>query len=134
MSGNRSDLTLNETGKPWKEKVVIVNKYISNVTQNNNITLDDFFNGDKINFIKADIEGMEPQLLKGARMALSTSNNLTMVLCTYHNDNDAHELNQILTANGFYTEYSKGYMINMYNAFSPPYLRRGIIRAIKRGD
>jgi len=51
---------------PWKEKVVIVNKFISNTTEDNHITLDDFLAGNKIDFIKADIEGAERKLLKGA--------------------------------------------------------------------
>jgi len=50
---------LEKTFEPWKEKVVIVRKYVSNTDDDHNITLDSFFYSKKIDFIKADIEGME---------------------------------------------------------------------------
>ena len=39
---------------------------------------------------------------------------------------------RVLVKKGFITEYSKGYMIFVYDdIISPPYLRRGLIRARK---
>jgi hypothetical protein len=85
-----------------------------------------------INFIKADIEGAEVQLLMGSKNILSNQKNLQIVLCTYHRQNDAEELNQILIQNDFYTEYSKRYMLFTYDInLKEPYLRRGVIRARK---
>jgi hypothetical protein len=124
--------TLKKTFEPWKEKVVIVNKYVGDCKKNDCITLDGFLNGDPINFIKADIEGMEISLLKGARKTLITNNNLRIVLCTYHKQNDGQCLSNILMENGFNVEFSKGYMINIYDKnLVAPYLRRGVIRAKK---
>ncbi|GHV91876.1 hypothetical protein AGMMS50268_23790 [Spirochaetia bacterium] len=123
---------LQMTFAPWKEKIVIINKYISDTNENNCITLDAFLNGNEINFIKADIEGAELSLLTGAKDVLSTQDNLRIVLCTYHKQNDEQELKQVLIKYGFYTEYSKGYMIPYWDKeLAPPYLRRGVIRAIK---
>ncbi|MDR0737564.1 MAG: FkbM family methyltransferase, partial [Prevotellaceae bacterium] len=126
---------LEATFAPWKEKVVIVNKYVSDVNEKNRITLDAFFGNEKIDFIKADIEGAEIQLLEGAKAILSRKTPLKAVLCTYHKHNDAEMLQQTLAEKGFRTEFSNGYMIFFYemcDKFEPPYLRRGLIRAEKK--
>jgi hypothetical protein len=123
------------TFAPWKDKVVIVNKYVSDNNKGNCITLDNFFGQEQIDFIKADIEGAEPLLLAGAETILSRQTSMKIVLCTYHKHDDAETLNQILTAKGFHTEFSKGYMIflhEIYDKLKPPYLRKGVIRGVKR--
>jgi hypothetical protein len=56
---------LEKTFEPWKEKVVIINKYVSNTSGENSIRLDDYFAGDRIDFLKADVEGAELDLLAG---------------------------------------------------------------------
>jgi hypothetical protein len=122
---------LQKTFEPWKEKVHIINKYISNIDDEKNITLDKYFNGKEINFIKADIEGAELSLLEGA-MNIIMRSDLKIILCTYHRQNDANDLQRILNGKNFITEYSKRYMIFIHDEnLSPPYLRRGIIRAKK---
>jgi hypothetical protein len=130
---------LEKTFEPWKEKVVMINKYISNVTDENKITLDDFFHclsavgGEEINFIKADIEGAEIELLEGAKNVLSKQNNLKVLLCAYHRKNDEVRLKELLEEYGFQTEYSNGYMLCFYAPdLDEPYMRRGLIRAMKR--
>lgn len=123
---------LQKTFEPWKEKVVIVNKYVSNINDNKNVTLDKYFDGKRIDFIKADIEGMGKKMLEGSRNILSANNNLKLSLCTYHLKNDAIEIKEVLEKNGFKTEYSKGYMLFIYdNGLEKPYIRRGLIRAVK---
>jgi hypothetical protein len=125
---------LEATFAPWNEKVVIVNKYVSDNDKENCITLDTFFGNEKIDFIKADIEGAEFQLLTGAKTVLSRQTPMKITLCTYHKHNDAETFNQILMKNGFHTEFSKGYMIffqELFDKLEPPYLRRGLIRATK---
>jgi hypothetical protein len=123
---------LKMTFSPWKEKVTIINKYISDVIDDNCTTLDDFFHHGEINFIKADIEGAEIKLLIGAKTILSIAKKLRIAICTYHNQNDANEINSHLQENGFYTEYSKGYILPRGFNACPPYLRRGLIRATKK--
>jgi hypothetical protein len=125
---------LEATFAPWKEKVVIVNKYVSDNDKKNNVTLDAFFRNEKIDFIKADIEGAEPRLLAGAKAILSRQAPMKVVLCTYHKRDDAEALHQMLTEKGFHTEFSEGYMLFLYemcDKFEPPYLRRGLIRGVK---
>ncbi|MDR2873393.1 MAG: FkbM family methyltransferase [Methanobrevibacter sp.] len=124
---------LKMTFKPWKDKIVIINKYVSENTSTKSISLDDFVeneNIEELNFIKADIEGAEISLVLGANRILSNQKDLQIVLCTYHNQNDAEDLNKLLIEKGFKTEFSKGYMIFIWDEpFNPPYLRKGLIRA-----
>jgi predicted RNA methylase len=124
---------LNLTFAPWKEKVEIVNKYVSDNDNNGNVTLDTFFQSKRVNFIKADIEGAEMSLLRGSKNIISSNNSIRMILCTYHKHNDAEDINKMLVDSGFKTEFSKGYMIFVYDkALSEPYLRKGLIRAAKK--
>jgi hypothetical protein len=123
---------LQKTFEPWKEKVVIVDKYVSNVNDGKNITLDGFFGGKRIDFIKADIEGMEIKLLEGSKGLLADNNYLKLLLCAYHSKNDGTEIKKILESNGFITEYSKRYMLFIYDReLEKPYIRRGLVRAMK---
>jgi len=64
---------LEKTFEPWKEKVQIVKKYISDVDNSDCTSLDTFLAGRPINFIKADIEGAEIALLRGAKELLSAN-------------------------------------------------------------
>ena len=123
---------LQKTFEPWKEKVVIVNKYVSDTNIKNCVTLDSFFYKQEINFIKADIEGMELKLLEGSAEILKQNDALKLLLCTYHLENDAVRLKRFLENNGFETEYSKGYMLFSSDIdLREPYIRRGLIRARK---
>jgi hypothetical protein len=123
---------LKKTFEPWKEKVVIVNKYISNINKDRYITLDNFLNGSSINFIKADIEGMELELLEGSTKTLADADDLKLLLCAYHRKDDGENLCSFLNARGFTTEYSKRYMLFIYDEeLGEPYVRRGIVRAMK---
>ena len=126
---------LQKTFEPWKEKVVIVNKYISDVNDNTNITLDCFFENKIINFVKADIEGAEVKLVNGGQKILASQKDIKLLLATYHLKNAAEELKERLEKLEFTTEYSKGYMIvwwqNVEKETANPYIRRGVIRAKK---
>jgi hypothetical protein len=123
---------LKVTFAPWKEKVEIICKYVSNNDEGMNTTLDTFLKHQQIDFIKADIEGAEIALLKGSQNILSDNKKIIIVMATYHKQNDAVEIKNILDRNGFITEFSKGYMIYMHDkTLCKPYLRKGIIRGIK---
>jgi len=127
---------LKKTFEPYSEKIEIINKFISNVTDENEVTFDDFFNGHEVNFIKADIEGSELELLQGAKKILQNQNDIKLLLCTYHKENDEIILKEMLEKYGFATEYSKGYMLFSYSylygkELKEPYVRRGLIRARK---
>ncbi|MDR0663687.1 MAG: FkbM family methyltransferase, partial [Spirochaetaceae bacterium] len=124
---------LEKTFKPWSGKVEIVNKFISDTDSADSVTLDKFWGGGGINFIKADIEGAEVSMLLGAQKTLESAKNLRLSLCTYHRQNDACDLETILKKHGFSTSYSDGYMMFIFGdePLKEPYLRRGLIRAEK---
>jgi hypothetical protein len=91
--------SLKMTFKPWKEKIVIINNKVSDNTSIKSMSLDDFVENEDVedlNFIKADIEGAEISLVLGANRILSNQKGLQIVLCTYHNQNDAEDLNKLL--------------------------------------
>jgi len=124
--------TLQKTFEPWKEKVVIINKYVSDVNENACVTLDALFADQNINLIKADIEGAERAMLSGAKELLKRSDGLKLLLCAYHRDGDEVYLKDFLEQAGFDTGYSKGYMLFIYDEnLKEPFVRRGLIRAKK---
>lgn len=125
---------LRATFAPWKDKVVIVQKYLSDKTDDQNVSLDDFFTGKEYpNFLKLDVEGYEERVLLGANTILSSAHLKKVVTCTYHKAEDEEVLGTLLRNHGFTTKPSEGYMIFLWdqNEFNPPYLRRGVLRATK---
>jgi hypothetical protein len=124
---------LKATFAPWKGKVTIVNKFAGDVTNTKCVTLDDYFSPEeKLSFLKIDVEGAESRLLSGCRRILNDGKPLKVAICTYHNDEDEHELNATLTQSGFETTHSDGFLIIYTDRkLKAPYLRRGLIRARK---
>jgi hypothetical protein len=124
---------LNATFEPWKDKVVIVNKYISNVTNSTNTTLDEYFSsGEPVTFLKIDVEGAESRLLEGSKRLLAANTKLKVAVCTYHKQDDEKEIKALLENYGFKTSHSEGYMLFYFDKkMKDPYFRRGLIRAEK---
>ena len=124
---------LKATFSPWKDKVIIVNKNVSGKNDDRNTTLDQFFKDkEQFDFLKIDAEGGEAEILIGCKALLSSNQQLKIALCCYHKPNDEFLFNELLEKKGFSVSFTKGYMI-FYEpeTFSPPYLRRGILRAEK---
>jgi hypothetical protein len=126
---------LNATFAPWKDKVVIVRKFLSDETNESNVSLDDYFagNSEVPTMIKMDIEGYEARALQSAQRLLRAERGIRKaVVCTYHRQDDEQYLGAFLRECGFQTRTSKGFMLFVYDDdVKPPYLRRGIIRAMK---
>ena len=128
---------LQKTFETRKDKVVIVNKYLSNISNNKEyITFDDFINGGKINVIKADIEGAELNFLAGSEKTLASAVDLKLLLCTYHRNDDAENIKLVLENHGFDTEFSNGYMFspNWSMGGGTSMLVKGVIRAKKNSN
>ena len=127
---------LNATFAPWKEKVVIVRKFLSDETNDTCVSLDDYFTGSSEvpTLLKMDIEGFEGRALRSGQGLLRAENGVRkVVVCTYHRQDDEQNLGAFLREYGFNTTPSKGYMLFVYDDdVKPPYLRRGIIRATKK--
>lgn len=120
---------LNKTFAPYADKVEIVAKYLSEKTDENNTTIDDFFDNKHLDFIKADIEGSETTLLKYAKNTL-VNKQIKLVVCTYHRDTDADDIQKILLDYGYQIEFSNGWLICPFIG-GENILRKGVIRAYK---
>ena len=127
---------LQATFRPWKEKVVLVNKYVSDRDGGEFVSLDNFFReGEKPTLIKIDAEGAESEILKGADKLLSEGIN-ELIVCTYHKNGDEQNLSAQLRAKEYKTTPSSGYMLYLwekpnYSLEEPFDFRRGVIYASK---
>ncbi|MDD4564166.1 MAG: FkbM family methyltransferase [Eubacteriales bacterium] len=123
---------LNATFMQWKDKVTIVQKYVSDTRSNNTTTIDNFFKDSHDSLlIKMDVEGAESKVLSGGNETLK-GKNVKVICCTYHKQNDAEEFQQLLNSKGYKTEFTDGYMFwKSDKSFKPPYFRKGLIRGWK---
>ena len=122
---------LNATFEPWKEKVHIINKYVSNIDNDNCATLNSLFEDIPVNFIKMDVEGAEVLILENSKNILKINSTLKLALCTYHRNNDAKIINKILIDSKFNFFFTNGYMLFIDDRLAPPYFRKGLIKAQK---
>jgi hypothetical protein len=123
---------LDKTFEPWREKVEIVAKFVSDIDDQRHCTGDVFFSNKELNFLKIDVDGGEQKLLKGFEKILERDSNIKIALCTYHQHNDEKEFSEILVDKGFSVNPSYGFMIFHYDKkLKAPYIRRALLRAIK---
>ena len=124
---------LHATFEPWKHKVQIVNKFVGDVSNLECTTLDDYLlPGEKVSFLKIDIEGAESQLLNGSKRILQEQKALKVAICTYHKQDDEKQFKELFSQNGFETSHSDGYMFLYHDRkIEVPFLRRGLVRATK---
>ncbi len=117
---------LRRTFRPWLDRIVFVHRFVGDFTRDNIVTLDDYFRGKKLDYLKADIEGAESALLSGGK---STFSKLKQVLlCAYHRQQDEKIILDFLQRYRFSAEVNPGYMFYFYDpSFCAPYLRRGVI-------
>lgn len=117
---------LRATFAPWKDKVQVVNKYVSDKNSDFCITLDSFLK-DKMEasyFLKMDIEGAELSALRGVH-SLSKNVQIAMAICTYHRQTDEEDIECLLRNLGYSTYFTEGYL------FWNNSLRKAVIRASK---
>lgn len=125
---------LEATFSPWIDKVEIINKFVSDKNNEENITLDEFSGNKNIlfDFIKIDVDGAELPLLKGAHNIFSGSHKIKVSICTYHKSEDEELFRNVFKNYGLSVNPSSGYMIFYFDPnLSAPYLRRGLLRANK---
>lgn len=125
---------LQHTFQNYMDRVVIINKCVSNYTNDETTTIDEAVEEEKVDFIKMDIEGEEYYALEGAERLLRKSPDVKCVICTYHQEFAYEVIKNRLEEIGFCTTHSKGYMWFMehFNEMRPPVLRRGLIYAEKK--
>lgn len=123
---------LEATFKPWREKIEIVPKFVSNVDTEIDVSLDRFFgdNSEKPNFLKVDVEGAELRVLEGMPQLL-LQKNLKMALCTYHHREDFAFFSRYLKEKNFQFKANPNVMIflNDLDAIQPPFFRKCLIKA-----
>lgn len=114
---------LNRTFQPYKDKVVICDKYLSGEDTEDTITLDSLIN-EKIDLLKMDIEGYETEALKGGNRILRESS-AYCAICSYHKHGDEQEIRSLLQSYGYQTDTSEGYMFFPYDTCLE--LRKGVV-------
>lgn len=124
---------LEATFENYKEKVEIINKYVSDEDTENTITLGSLLKNerDKKMFVKMDIEGSEVSVLKGSLDFLKGCSNLKIACCTYHREHDAEEIVALFNDMALNYEFSDGYMLFLGDTIKYPYFRRGLLRGWK---
>ena len=124
---------LRYTFKDYMDKVVLIDKYISDYVSNNTTTIDEIINSKKLHYIKMDIEGDEIKALHGCDETFKNNRNLICNICTYHKHGDEQMVSEILEKYSFNIATSKGYMCFLYDddMFENPELRRGLVRGKK---
>ena len=127
---NSWNKALCKTFERYLDKIVIINKFLSDVDDNRNICIDKITSSESIDFIKMDIEGYEYKALMGAKKYLSSSS-ANLDICVYHNENDEREITNLLKKHGFIIDINPGYMVFTINKKYPLKLVRGVIHAKK---
>ncbi len=124
---------LKKTFEPWQDKVVIIEKMLGGINDEEHATIDTFVQEDEVNFIKMDVEGAEVSSLKGASRVLNNSKNIRCAICSYHRKNAEKDIRKILEDKGFYTSTTPGYMFfkEDMDSWVDGELRRGLVKAEK---
>lgn len=126
---------LHATFSPWKDKVEIVQTYLSDSNGGGSMssTIDTYFSGKECpTFLKLDVEGYEERVLNGAKKCIESGKVKKIVTCAYHYADDEDKLGGFLRNHGYSVTPSRGYMVfSAYDDLKPPYFRRGLLRGTK---
>lgn len=118
---------MEKTFRPYQDRVTLISKWLGGKGASDRITINDINNERNLDVIKLDIEGTEEEVLRSAVQTMGNKD-MRIIACTYHKSTDGNVLRDMLRVNGFYTEFSKGYMVFLYDAYKmQPELRRGLI-------
>lgn len=122
---------LHKTFSPFREKVEIIHASVGDGPAD--IRLDDYFSDkQKPTVVKMDVEGAEGSVLRSMPGILGSTDPLLLLVCTYHRQEDWGHYHDLLK-DRFSITHSSGYYWHISN-MKPPFLRRGIMRAVKRHD
>jgi hypothetical protein len=125
---------LNATFADHKDKVTVIRKYVSDINDDNNITLDRFLEDKDCHnlFLKMDIEGYEQKALKGFEQTLRKASDLDFAICTYHKENDAAEILATMNSYGFDCEFTDGYFYVNWGGEKKGFRKAVIRRKLKK--
>jgi hypothetical protein len=120
------------TLEPYKDKCTVVNKFVSSKDEEDNITLDTFYDQYQfpIDFMQHDVEGNSVSILKGSSNIL-VKNNMHLSIACYHTASEAQEVEDLLIEKGYSCSYSKKFVLLWMQKLEKPYIRKGVIYASK---
>lgn len=124
---------LEETFREDREKIVILPRYLTSMTEGQCATLDSLIN-EPVNFIKMDIEGNEWDALLGAAETIRNSQDLKCAVCCYHADFDEILIRDALGGYGMQCSVTPGFMWFPFprrKSYVSTKFSRGIVRGIK---
>ena len=120
------------TFAPYKDKVAIVNKLVSDKTTRKSTTLADVVKPEMGKaarfFVKMDIEGWERTVINGNADFFKNAK-VKLSCCVYHRQDDATVIEKMLKDMGYKTRFSEGWMLPTMNGIHYPYFRHGVIYA-----
>lgn len=126
---------LEATFEPWKDKVVIVNRFVGNKDDAQTVKLDTFFNTIKPTLLKIDVEGAEKDVFAGAER-LIRDGIADVLCCTYHRHGDDVAFTKYMEDKNYKVTHSQKFMLHIseYSGWgtrmkSPIDFRRGLIHA-----
>lgn len=126
---------INKTFQTDAGKIIIVNKFVSDHTSDQYVSVDDYF-GDvipnDIRVIKIDIEGFEQRALIGMKKTLSKNPKAILLICAYHQIEAEMEIREILEPMGYDVESRSGLMLFVQDPNDRyPFVRHGVLEAKK---
>lgn len=107
---------LRKTFEPYKDKVKIINKYVGNKNDDNNITLNQFLkevpeeHRNNV-FVKMDIEGAEVIAISCAADFFHAITDVNMSVCTYHRYEDERDIKGLFDSSEWTIKKSNGVML-----------------------
>ena len=117
---------LEETFKNYNEKIVIECRFVSDTDDERNITLDTYFKyNPSVSFLKADVEGAELQLLRGACELISKGSIKKASICVYHDVSHAGLIAKEFAEHGYTADFTTGLIPNWFE----PYFVKGVMQA-----
>lgn len=123
---------LKATFEPWKDKVEIIHKYISDTNDKHCATLESIVGDKSIDFLKLDVEGAELSILNSSAELLRRKQIKKLAVCTYHKKNDERMFKKLLDSYGYDSDLTEGFMLFVYGKLTPPYFRKVLIQAVAR--
>lgn len=122
------------TFAPWKDKMYITEKYVSDHDDAQHVSLDYYLSErqktEGLDIVKMDIEGSEIMALKGMKHFMQEVNNFMLFVCTYHRQGDEEAVREI--CKDYRIETNKGYFCFYVDPkYGEPYVRRCLLKVTK---
>lgn len=124
---------LEHTFESYKDKVHIINSFVSDKNEGLKTTIDQIVGNRKdIDLIKIDVEGVEISVLKGSQKVMNANKPIYLV-CAYHYGKEEDDIR--LFFENYKISARKGYMVFLsQEILDKPLLRRGVLEIESLGE